>query len=208
MKLKNLAVWSGILLSAASHAQIAQSTFDWDLNEWRGDTCQGGFHWLQTGGFPDGHMQWKEPCGSTWALAPESFLGDWQGITGRGILSFDYKIAVRPSDGEARDYEVVLLGADGGVLRWNRPSPDRVTDWTHFEIPIVSSSFTEVVGTYAGVMNHVMSLRIRIRMFTNTLPEEDNRIDNVILAVPEPGSFLAFAGLCFLLVKGGRNRKG
>ena len=69
------------------------------------------------------------------------------------------------------------------------------------------SPFIEVVGTYEGVMNHVMSLRVRIRMFDNTLPEEDNRIDNVILAVPEPSS-ISLIGIGLLGWAKARRRSG
>lgn len=191
---------------SAQSQTFASSTFDWDLNGWRGDTCQGGFSWVQQGGAPDGHLRWAEPCSSTFALAPEEFLGDWSSLSGTGALSFDYRIAARPTDGNARPYEVVVWGADGSVLRWAQDTPNTVTDWTHFVIPIRSENWITVVGDFESAIVNVRSLRIRIRMFDNTLPQQDNRIDNVILSVPEPSSLLAL-GVCGGFLALGRRRQ-
>ena len=119
---------------------------------------------------------------------------------GIGTISFDYRISARPSEGGANPYEVQIISLTGDMMIWTAPNPDRVTDWVHFEVPLTPDHWTVIAGTFESVLSDVEFFRIRIRMFTNTEPAQVNDIDNVILSVPEPASWLvlSLAGLVLL----------
>ncbi|HMS56919.1 MAG TPA: PEP-CTERM sorting domain-containing protein [Fimbriimonadaceae bacterium] len=188
-------------LAGPSFAQVvASSTFDWELEGWTGDTCQGGFSWQLDGGNPGGHLQWREPCGSLYARAPEAFTGNWTTLNGTGRLSFDYKVANRPANGDPLPYEVRLTSGFGDILVWRAQSPGTTTDWVHFDVPIVESAWEPVVGSWSQAMSNVRFLDIRIRMFTNTDASQVNKIDNVVLSVPEPSALVGLGvGGLFLI---------
>ncbi len=113
-------------------------------------------------------------------MSNNAFLGNWN-LLGPSKLSFDYKIIHRPANGAALPYDVRVFGADGSVIRWTSPNPDTATGWVHFDIPIQPSSFEVLTGTYTGALQNVTSLKIRVRIFTNSSLDIIMGLDNINL---------------------------
>lgn len=86
---------------------------------------------------------------------------------------------------------------------WKSPSPGTITDWERLSVDVRPENFIVLAGTFESIIANVESVRVRVRMFQNTVPEGDIGIDNVTLEynpVPEPGTWAAL-GLGLLAIR-------
>lgn len=193
-----------LALAGVAQAQIiAQTSFDAGRDGWVGDHCNGGFSWSETGGNGGGYLRWREPCSALFAVSDLRFGGDWSGYVGRTKLWFDYKINAVPQDGAANDYEIQVHNPEGDLMIWKSPNPGTITDWARLSVDVRPENFIVLAGTFESIIANVESVRVRVRMFQNTVPEGDIGIDNVTLEynpVPEPGTWAAL-GLGLLAIR-------
>ena len=178
-----------------SPAYSAQSTFDADLEGWTSNT-PAEVLWAGTGGNPGGYARFEDVLSeSTFLIAPAPFLGDWSGLDGWGVLSYDHKVFQAGNYSEAWAYEVRISGP-GGSANWTGAAPTGPTDWMPQVIPIRQDAWSVQSGTWSGLLGSVDTLWISIEQFSSLSgPQEICGIDNVQL-VPEPSSL--FALICAL----------
>ena len=194
-------VMSVVLMSIfAGSATAAISTFDSGLDGWTGGPDPIG--WYSGGGNPDGYLLFNDNRNVNVSpmplvYAPLDFLGDWSGLDGIGVLSYDHKIFSTGSNSAYVPYEVYIHSGDD-FARWQGDTPNGVTDWVNIEVPIDSSEWVVKQGTWEDILSNVTQLRIRVELVSGSDVLSDiEGIDNVSLQVPEPAtlSLMAIGGL-------------
>ena len=158
-----------------------------------------------SGGNPDGYARFDDVIVETGALlrAPAKFLGDWSGLIGTGVLSFDHRIF---EDGDVTPdkfspyYAVVFSGSLFDFAGWIGPTPTGPTDWVHHDIPLDPANWqvSPVSGlSFEQILANVTDLFIPFELVDNdsVQMQEQNGVDNVSL-VPAPAA-------AYLLVLGG-----
>lgn len=133
-------------------------------------------------------------------MSNNSFLGNWTPLVGIGVLRFDYRIIQRPANGAALPYQVDVYGPGTTKMSWTSANPDTTTSWTRFTIPIEASAWTVSSGAFSEIVANVTSLRIRVRLFTDTTVDTIIGLNNVILRGREenyPTSVTVLSGELF-----------
>jgi hypothetical protein len=170
-----------LLFAASASAQIC-STFDTDLEAWTCDTS--GCSWAATGGNPDGHLRFDEGGdGTTEAIAPDTFWGDWTDLDGVGNIFYDHSIISEGTGVFGYDPYYVRISGPGGSAEWEGDTPSGATSWLLITAPLVESEWTVTSGTWSALLADVTDLRIRIELVQNSggANDEVDGIDNVCL---------------------------
>jgi len=159
-----------------------------------------------SGGNPNGYARFDDVIVETGALlrAPAKFLGDWSGLIGTGILSFDHRIF---EDGDVTPdkfspyYAVVFSGGLFDFAGWIGSTPTGPTDWVHVDIPLDPANWQLSPASslsFEQILANVTDLFIPFELVDNdsVQMQEQNGVDNVSL-VPAPAVayFLVLGGL-------------
>jgi hypothetical protein len=169
------------LFAAGANAQTC-STFDTDLDGWTCDTS--GCSWAATGGNPDGHLRFQEGGdGTTEAVAPGTFLGDWSDLDGVGNIFYDHSIISEGTGVFGYDPYYVRISGPGGSAEWEGDTPSGATGWLSITAPLDESEWTVTSGTWSALLADVTDLRIRIELVQNSggASDEVDGIDNICL---------------------------
>lgn len=176
------------------YTTLAASTFDastegWSYLKTAHPELHPGFQWMFAG-HPGGSLFVDEysngDADTTWYRAPEQFLGNKSGCYG-GFLEYDIRLTI-PSDNWNAEH--VQFWSPNGMLVF-KPKVEPGTDWTHFQVPLLPSSWH--VGGLAGaspteqqflaVLATLTNLLIRAE-YIGTSYDDNSYLDNVRLGAP------------------------
>lgn len=117
-----------------------------------------------TGGNAGGYVRVDDGSGTSRAVAPPSFRGDWTPLDGVGKVRVDLRLlsASGTATGAA---DFVTLSGPGGAARRALAVADLPPVgplWKTFEIPIEVAAWTVTSGTWAGLMADVEDVRVTL----------------------------------------------
>ena len=160
-----------------SYAITARSTFDNDFDGWESEGS-GNLHYVS-----EGYLMYEDITGSGgdgWITAPAKFLGDWTTLDRDGVLSWDHIILQAGGVGTILQGQVMIAGPGGSAMCTTLESMKEF--WKSFSVPVSQPAWTVTSGSWAGLINNVTELKIRIEaVWNNTLPLDVDGIDNVVL---------------------------
>lgn len=191
MKTLVITIFVLCLVSGANATTAISSTFDTDLEMWTG-TGSGRFIYNASGGNPGGYVQFNDESGTGgdgWLSAPAKFLGNWSVLENQRTLSWDHKIIQTGGTGEIL-YGQAIISGPGGSAKFTSSKYMTNTRWETFSVSINQSEWSVMAGSWAGILNNVTTLDIRIEAVHNVSgPLDICGIDNVTL-IPEPATLL------------------
>ncbi len=135
-----------------------------------------------TQGNPPGSVRLTDAANElTYAVAAPKFRGDWSALNDVAGMTFDLYLQTSSTDYFEKEYLVQLSGA-GGVARYH--GTDSLTalttnQWHSYAIPISSSSWELVSGTWEELMDFVGEIRLELEFIQGT--GETTYIDNFCL---------------------------
>jgi hypothetical protein len=165
-----------------SYAITARSTFDTGVDGW---TCigSGSFGYVDEGGNPGGFVRFVDISGTSgdgWIIAPTKFLGDWTTLDGNGVLSWDHIILQEGGVDTILQGQVMIAGPEGTATCTTLESMKEF--WKSFSVPVSQPAWKLTLGSWAGLINNVTELKIRIEAVWNvSSPLDIDGIDNVVL---------------------------
>jgi hypothetical protein len=201
----------GLLFASSVYAQT--STFDLTSEGWTalGDVAA-PLTWVATGGSPGGHVSIIDSVtgGTTYFVAPSSYLGNKVASIGKS-LTFDLQQSYPGPANQFRNSDVVLMGG-GLTLAYDTAQHPANGAWTSYAVPLNAAGWH--IGNYLGaavtdaqfksVMSSLTALQIRAEYQTGS---DTGKLDNVMLAVPEPSAYAMFLlGLLGLAIHSKRRK--
>jgi hypothetical protein len=142
------------------------STFDSGLEGWT-FTSEGEISWEPSGGNPGGYIRFVDDPGvGARLVAPSKFLGDWSGLDGIGVISYDHAIFDVGVNPIFHPYNISISGPDG-LAEWRGATPAGVTDWRTVEALLKESEWTVTEGAWPLLLANVTELRIAIEAVEN-----------------------------------------
>jgi hypothetical protein len=178
-----------VLLAGSIFHGNSQVTDDFEntnigLYGWQGD---GTVSLNNTNGLPGKCLQLDDnPTGlGNYIVLPQRFYGDWSIAGPNDSLTMDMFAHLYDGTPQApRPYLVELVGP-GGFARGFGPFPTSPFDvWRHLSIPIDSSKWTMVTGTWTGLVANVNQIRFMSEFVAG---DEYVRWDNIHLTF-SPGT--------------------
>jgi len=173
-------------------ANFVCSTFDTDLEMWTG-IGSGSFTFHASGGNPGGYVQYNDVSGTSedgWLVAPAKFLGNWSVLENPSTLSWDHIIIQTGGSGYQILQGEAIISGPGGSARFKSSEYMTNTGWKTFSAPINNSTWAVTSGSWAGILNNVTALQIRIEaVHNNAGPLDIDGIDNITIT-PEPATLL------------------
>jgi hypothetical protein len=133
------------------------------------------------------------------AFAPATFLGDWSSLDGTGTLMFDLRV-LSSSGIVTGSSELVRLSGPGGVAVVSMDPEDVPTspiEWRRIQIPIDSSAWTMVEGTWGALLADVRECRLGLEFADGTETvglDNFGRFANTCEIPEDDGVFLHEAG--------------
>lgn len=138
----------------------------------------GDWSFLDTGGTSNpgsegnagGYCKVTDATGTSYALAPSRYLGDWSSLNGSGSLTIDLRILSH--SGTPVDVpEFIQLSGPGGTAVVAMPAADlppvgRV--WRTYAFPLQASAWTVTAGTWTGLLTNVTECRIQVEFINGT----------------------------------------
>ena len=179
-----------VFVSTQSEASLV-STFDTGDEGWSISGGGSNFAWVASGGNPGGYVIGDDtgPGPAWFFMSPLSWGGDWTPYIG-GTIEFDLTIINAERDRYFSSFDIMVGNRDTGeLLAWTADIFPPTGSWAHYEVPIVSQSFTPYGGTtFQDVMQNVHALYIRGEY---TSGADVAGLDNVsVNPVPEPATVL------------------
>ncbi len=157
------------------------STFDADLENWRGDGDI-SMSWSSNSGNTGGcYLGTDLGQGPVWYyVTPENWSGDWRQLE---WLRFQAKSFSGGWSSQSMDL-IWIKGWNGIDLVWNGHIPHRL--WTPFSIPLTPESFNTDTNTFLSVMANVKGLWIRGEVASGS--SDQCLLDNFELLVNPPSN--------------------
>lgn len=115
--------------------------------------------------------------GTMTAVAPAGYLGDWSAYDGVGTLSADVGLLGLVIGGTQSVPAGFTIVGPGGSASANFGVPP-VGPWLHYSAPIREDEWTVTAGTWAGLIQNVTSLSVRVEFGTGL---DVTGLDNVRL---------------------------
>jgi hypothetical protein len=120
-----------------------------------------------TGGNAGGYVQVTDGTGTSQAIAPSSFDGDWSTFDGVGTLRVDLRL-LSASGNAIGAADFVTLSGPGGAARHSLAAaeiPPIGPLWKTFEIAIEAGAWTLTSGTWSGLLADVGDVRMTLDFY-------------------------------------------
>ena len=172
-------IWSLLIILIFSILLLVeQSDFNLGLEYWRSEG-DGFFSWEPVNGHPTGCFRVDDDATGdiNRAFAPNKFLGDWSDADGTGTLSADFD-AVFGGPYLTQTCVFKIKGPGGSAKAIQAPTPP-YDIWITYSVPIESSSWTIIDGTWEAILEDVRSLILAAEFVDG---DEYVKIDNVTLS--------------------------
>lgn len=123
-----------------------------------------------SGGNGGGYLRIADGGGSSKAITPAKFLGDWSSLNANGYVTLDLRIVNRSGSDLGSQEFIRISGPGGSAYVTIDPSelPESNLIWKTFTYPIDSSTWTVDSGTWLGLLSEVTECRITAEFYSST----------------------------------------